>query len=118
MSKGWSRKTAPQKAKEQKAELREFYLHNLSKFESYHLIYVDESRYNKRIRFRRTGWSPLGVAPEQMSQFRRGERYQILPIYTQDSIVLSRVFRGSTDASIFKDFIDQLLRHCGRWPEP
>lgn len=53
-----------------------------------------------------------------MSQFRRGERYQILPAYAQDGIVLSRVFRGSTDASVFEDFIDQLLRHCGRWPEP
>lgn len=32
--------------------------------------------------------------------------------------VLSRVFRGSTDTSVFQDFIDQLLRHCGRWSEP
>lgn len=30
----------------------------------------------------------------------------------------SRVFCGSTDASVFEDFIDQLLRHYGRWPEP
>lgn len=22
------------------------------------------------------------------------------------------------DAAVFEDFIDQLLRHCGRWPEP
>lgn len=33
-------------------------------------------------------------------------------------IVLSRIFRGPTDAAVFEDFIDQLLRHCGRWPEP
>jgi hypothetical protein len=56
--------------------------------------------------------------PVQVSQFRRDQRYQILPTYTQDGIILSRVFRGSTDASLFEDFIKQLLKHCGKWPEP
>jgi transposase len=32
--------------------------------------------------------------------------------------MLSRVFQGSIDAILFADFIDQLLRHCGRWPKP
>jgi len=31
---------------------------------------------------------------------------------------MSRVFQGSTDAIMFEDFIEQLLHHCGRWPEP
>lgn len=31
---------------------------------------------------------------------------------------MSHIFYGSTDASIFEDFIEQLLYHCGRWPEP
>ena len=31
---------------------------------------------------------------------------------------MSRVFQGSTAASMFEDFIEQLLHHCGRWPEP
>ncbi|KAI3112716.1 hypothetical protein CBS147330_9904 [Penicillium roqueforti] len=118
VSKGWSKKTARQRAKEQNAELREIYLHNLSEFESYHLVYVDESGCDKRIGFRRTGWSPLGVAPRQVSQFHRDERYQILPAYTQDGILMTRVFRGSTDAAVFEDFVDELLCHCGRWPEP
>ncbi|KUM55671.1 hypothetical protein ACN42_g11575 [Penicillium freii] len=39
-------------------------------------------------------------------------------MYAQDGIVLSRIFRGSTDASVFESFIAQLLQHCGRWPEP
>jgi transposase len=38
--------------------------------------------------------------------------------YAQDGIVLSRVFQGSTDAAVFEDFIEQLLHHCGKWPEP
>lgn len=32
--------------------------------------------------------------------------------------MLSHVFRSSTDTSIFKVFVDQLLQHCGSWPEP
>ena len=32
--------------------------------------------------------------------------------------MLPRVFRSSTDAYVFGGFIDQLFRHCGRWPEP
>lgn len=117
-SAGWSKKVARQRAKEQNADLRDYYLHNLSDFQSYHLVYVDESGCDKRIGFRRTGWSLLGIAPLQVSNFHRDQRYQILPVYAQDGIVLSRVFWGSTDAAVFEDFIDQLLRHCGRWPEP
>ena len=99
------KKKARQKTKEQNTELREFYLHNLSDFQSYHIVYVDESGCDKRVGFRRTGWSPLGVAPVQVSQFHHDERYQILPAYAQNGIVLSRVFRGSTDATVFEDFI-------------
>lgn len=28
------------------------------------------------------------------------------------------MFQGSTDGEVFEDFIEQLLPHCGRWPEP
>jgi hypothetical protein len=58
------------------------------------------------------------VTPVQISKFHRGERYQILPAYAQDGIVMSRIFIGSTDAAFFEDLIQQLLQHCGRWPEP
>lgn len=90
---GWSKKTIRRKAREQNVDLRDSYLHDLSEFHSYHLVYIDESGCDKRIGFRRTGWSPLGVAPVQISRFHRGQRYQILPVYAQDGIVLSRVFQ-------------------------
>lgn len=85
---------------------------------NYHMVYVDESGCDKRAGFRRTGWSPLGVLPLQASQFHCDQRYQILPAYAQDGIVLSGVFRGSADAIVFEDFLAQLLQHCGRWPDP
>lgn len=114
VAKGWSKKTARQHAREQNAGLRDYCLHNLSDFKSCHLIYVDESRCNKRVGFRRTGWASLSKAPLQVTQFHRDQRYQILLAYAQDGIVLSRVFRGATDATVFEDFIAQLLHHCGR----
>jgi transposase len=58
------------------------------------------------------------VAPVQICEFQRGQRYQILPAYAQDGTVLARIFQGSTDSTIFEDFIEQLLHHCGRWPAP
>jgi transposase len=115
---GWLKKAARQIAKEQNAELRDFYLYNLTQFHSYHLVFIDESGCDKRIGFRRTGWSPHGVAPVQVAKFHRDQRYQILPAYTQNGVLFSRVFQGSTDSEVFEDYIEQLLPHCGRWPEP
>lgn len=116
--KGWSKKVIRQISNKRNADLRDFYLHNLSQFRSYHLVYVDESGCDRRAGRRRTGWSPRGMTPVQLSEFQRGQRYQILPAYAQDGIVLSRVFHGSTDATVFEDYIEQLLHHCGRWPAP
>jgi hypothetical protein len=76
-------------------------------------LYVDESGCDKR-----TGWSPLGTTPVQIARYQREQRWQILPAYTQDGILLSRVFQGTTDSAVFEDYIKQLLQHCGRWPEP
>lgn len=115
---GWSKKTSKQKARQRNPELRDGYLHLTSDFQSYHLVYVDESGCDKRAGFRRTGWSPLGTSPSQVAQFNRDQRYQILPAYAQDGIIMCRIFKGSTDASFFEDFIEELLHHCGKWPEP
>jgi transposase len=105
-------------AKERNPDLRDLYLHNLSPFRLYHLVYVDESGCDKLIGFRKTGWSPFCVTPVQIAKLYRGRRYQILPAYLQDGIVLSRVFQGTTEGDVFEDFIEQLLPHCGRWLEP
>lgn len=115
---GWSRKTIRRKAKEQNADLRDKYLHDLTSFASYHLVYIDESGCDRRVGFRRTGWSPLGVTPTQTEKFHRGHRHHILPAYTQDGVLLARIFQGSTDGEVFEDFLEELLRWCGRWPQP
>src|SRR6266536_4795520 len=107
-SRSYVKKATRHVARERNADLRDFYLHSLSDFRSYHLVYVDESGCDQHIGFRRTGWSPIGVTPVQVTRFHRDRRYQILPAYTQDGILLSRVFQGTTDSALFEDFVEQL----------
>jgi len=78
---GWSKKSLD---KEQRSKMLIYEISICIIYQnpnSYHLIYVDESRCDNRVGFRRTGWSPLGLTPLQVSKFHRDQRYQILPAY-------------------------------------
>ena len=115
---GWSRKTNRRVAKQRNPDLRELYLYKLSDCRSYQLVFIDESGCDKRSGHRRQGWAPSGATPVQVDEFNREQRFQILAAYTQRGVELARVYPGYTDAVIFDDFIEQLLHHCGKWPEP
>lgn len=114
----WTRTTIRRIAQQRDADLRDFYLHTMAQFKSYQLIFVDESGCDRRVGQRRWGWSPKGTSPVEVTKFSRGKRWQILPAYTQEGILLRRVYQGSTDTALFEDFIEQLLHCCGRYPEP
>jgi hypothetical protein len=103
---GWTRTTIHRIAQQRDADLRDHYLHKISQYKSYQLVFVDE------------WWSPKGSSPVQVTKFGRGKTWHILPAYAQDGIMLRRVYQGSTDSELFEDFIAQLLHHCGRYPEP
>lgn len=115
---GWSKKTARRVAMGRVADLRDLYLYDLSDFELYHVVYIDESGCDKRVEFRQTALSLLGVTAVQTARFYRGRRYHILPACTQDGILYSHIYRGTTDRAVFEKFIEQLLPRCGKWPEP
>lgn len=117
-SMGWTRKRIRRIAQQRDADLRDHYLHRISQYKSYQLIFVDESGCDRREGYRRWGWSPKGFSPIQITKFGRGKRWHMLPAYAQGGIVLRRVYQGSTDSELFEDFIAQLLHHCGRYPEP
>lgn len=107
-SAGWTKKTARRVAQQRNADLRDYYQYKLSEFRSYQLVYVDESGCDGRVGLRRTGWSPQGLTLIQVTRLHRGRRYQILPAYTQDGILFSRVLQGSIDGAIFEEFVEQL----------
>jgi hypothetical protein len=98
-------------AKQRDADLRDHYLHRISQYKSYQLVFVDESGCNGRAGHSRWGWSPKGSSQVQVTKFGRGKRWHILPVYAQDGITLRRVYQGSTDSDLFEDFIAQLLHH-------
>ena len=54
----------------------------------------------------------------KVDEFNREQRFQILAAYTQKDVKLARVYPGFTNALIYEDFIELLLQHCGKWPEP
>jgi hypothetical protein len=66
-SHGWTKKKIRRIAKGRNANLRDLYLHNTADFRSDHFIFVVKSGCDKRIGFRRTEWSPLGVTPVQIA---------------------------------------------------
>ena len=67
------------RTRERHVNLWNTYFHNIPKFCSEHLVFVDESGCDRRIGFRRTGRSCLGVAPVQVSQFHRRQQFIWLP---------------------------------------
>lgn len=50
-----------------------------------------------------TTYKSSAVAHE--AELRRGRRYQILPAYTQDGILLSRVFWGIAEGDVFENYL-------------
>jgi hypothetical protein len=110
---GWTKKAARHVAKERNADLRDYYMYTLSAFCLHHLVFVDESGCDKRIGFRRTGWSPPDLAPVQVTRFTVAGDIKFFPY-----ILRKACFYRASDRALFEDFIKQLLYRCGRWPEP
>ena len=73
-SMGWTRKTIRRIAQQRDADLRDHYLHKISQYDSYQLVFVDESGCDGRAGYRRWGWSPKGSSPVQVTKFGRGKR--------------------------------------------
>jgi transposase len=101
----------------QNPQLQAFYQYRISRFRPDQLVFVDESGSDRRIGFRKTAWSPLGITPVQRQALARGERYQILPAYTSEGILAVSIYKGATDIATFESFLnDVLLPKCGQYP--
>jgi len=92
-------------------------MYDVSSFRSSQLVFLDETRVDRSIGIHGKGWASRGKRPRQVKRFHRGQRFQILPAYTQD-VIHFRVYEGSIDTEIFENFIEELLPYCGRWPAP
>lgn len=115
---GITRKKACRTASQRDADLVDLHNYDLDQFSPEQLVFIDESGLNKTDGFRPFAWAPKGKSATQKTRPERGQRFQVLPAYTQEGIILSRIFCATTDSTIFKDFIAQLLTLCSRWPGP
>ena len=88
----WTRTTIYHITQQRDADLRDHYLYRISQYKSYELVFVDESGCDRRARHRRWGWSLKGSSLVQVTKFSRGKRWHILLVYTQDGIMLRRVY--------------------------
>jgi len=57
-------------AEQQKLELRQFYQYRPKMLgcRSYHLVFIDESGFNKSGMYQRKGWAPKGITPVQKAK--------------------------------------------------
>ena len=60
---GWTRTTIHSIAQQRDADLRDHYLHRISQYKSYQLVFIDESGCDGRAGHSRWGWSPKGSSP-------------------------------------------------------
>lgn len=114
---GWSRKTTRRNPKARNADLRDYYSYQVCGMDPKQVVFIDESGCDKRAGIRHKGWAPLGVTPVKRTSSQRDRRYQILPAYTTEGVLYSRIFPGTTDSTLFESFIRGLLPHCGQWPD-
>lgn len=53
----------------------------------------------------------------QVFQFHRDQCFQVLSVYSQDSIVLFRMFNSIINIVIFEEIIEEFLRYYKKYPE-
>lgn len=53
----------------------------------------------------------------QVFQFHRDQCFQVLSVYSQDSIVLFRIFNSIINIVIFQEIIEEFLRYYKKYPE-
>ncbi|KAF4546962.1 Hypothetical protein D9617_85g015900 [Elsinoe fawcettii] len=114
---GWSRKAARKIAAQRCQELRDAHQLVIAEFEANQLVYMDESGCDERVGFRKMGWSPHRVTPEQIVSCERGQRVHILPAYTVNGVLTADVYTGFTDEERYGRWLEeQVLPLCGRYP--
>ena len=83
------------------------------------MIFVDESAADERTSHRKYGWTPVGVRPHEYVEFKRSERWSILPAYTVDGMLTWDIQHGSFTTELFENFIEHtLLPFCTPYPGP
>ena len=101
-------------------------------YEPEHLVFVDESAFNRNVSRQPYAWAPSGNHARRRDFFIRGKqyiinrsnfisphsrhRYSILPALSLDRIIALEVLDRSFTAATFNYFIEGLLDQMEPWP--
>jgi hypothetical protein len=81
------------------------------------IVAVDESACNERTGDQKYSWSPLNEPVELVYNFKRLERWSLLPAMTVDGYLSYMIFQGSITSGIIEHFLEfEVLPHCNPYP--
>jgi len=102
---------------ERNGVLRDAYTYEISVYKPFQLVFVDESAANERVGDRKKVWGPQGTGVVNPLPFGKGEKYSILPAFTEEGFLCQDILQGSFTAESFFLFVrDTLLPRCYPYP--
>ncbi|KAF8601490.1 hypothetical protein BDV93DRAFT_445584 [Ceratobasidium sp. AG-I] len=87
-------------------------------YDARHLVFVDESAYDRWTTRREYAWAPSGDRARRRDFFVRGTRFSMLPALCLDGIIHCNIIPGSVTSAIFNDFVSGLLHEMNPFPAP
>ena len=107
------------RAAERNPELRDAWIHKLTKYTAPQLLFLDESAANERTGDRKYGWAPVGTTPHEYTPVKRSERWSILPVYSAEGFLAWDIIQGSWTKETFIEFVRiKVLPLCTPYPGP
>jgi hypothetical protein len=104
---------------ERNEEDREVFQRNVRvHFRPEHLVFADESHFNRLTLRRSYAWSKRGERASRHEFQFRGAKYSILPALSLDGVLHLEVVENAVTGAIFRRFIEGLLPLMNRWPLP
>jgi hypothetical protein len=67
-------------------------------------VFLDETGMHGSIGIHSKGWVPRGKRPRQVKPFHHGQRFQILPAYTQEGVIHFQYEAKSASVETVYDF--------------
>ena len=99
----WSRKTVKHTAAQRSAPLRASWISRAEKWPVDKLIFINETASCEKTGWRKRGWSPRGLSCIELRNYKREERWSVLPALTTNSIIDNPlIIQGSVTKEAFR----------------
>lgn len=110
---------AQKEAAQRTAEARDAWNIKRAEYHAQQLVIVDESAACERNLDRKYGWSRVGVPARIDQDITRSKRYSLLPAYTVDGFISTKIHQGLITKELFNEWIyNEVLPCCRPFPRP